>query len=56
MSAPVAMEKADLSRLGPALCWAVVFADIGTSVYYVPGILQGQVGALAPAFGPGMLR
>ena len=44
------MEKTDLSRLGPTLCWAVVFADIGTSVYYVPGILQGQVGALAPAF------
>src|ERR1700730_6026738 len=32
--------------LGPVLCWAVVFADIGTSVYYVPGILRGQ-------FGPG---
>src|SRR5438105_5850724 len=27
------------SPLGPILCWAVVFADIGTSVYYVPGIL-----------------
>src|SRR2546421_3058698 len=27
------------SLLGPILCWAVVFADIGTSVYYVPGIL-----------------
>lgn len=27
--------------LGPFLCWAVVFADIGTSVYYVPGILYG---------------
>ncbi len=37
-------------RLGPLLCWAVVFADIGTSVYYVPGILFGEVGALAPAF------
>ncbi len=44
------MEKNDLRRLGPTLCWAVVFADIGTSVYYVPGILYGQVGALAPAF------
>ena len=33
-------------HLGPVLCWAVVFADIGTSVYYVPGILRGQ-------FGPG---
>ncbi|GAC1435690.1 MAG: hypothetical protein NVSMB65_09670 [Chloroflexota bacterium] len=28
-------------RLGPFLCWAVVFADIGTSVYYTPGILFG---------------
>src|SRR5260370_15078004 len=25
--------------LGAFLCWAVVFADIGTSIYYVPGIL-----------------
>src|SRR5258708_7699914 len=30
--------------LGPLLCWAVVFADIGTSVYYVPGILWGTEG------------
>src|SRR6266481_509120 len=30
--------------LGPILCWAVVFADIGTSVYYVPGILYGTEG------------
>nr|MBF6589510.1 hypothetical protein [Ktedonobacterales bacterium] len=37
-------------RLGPFLCWAVVFADIGTSVYYVPGILYGQVGRLAGLF------
>lgn len=28
-------------NLGVFLCWAVVFADIGTSVYYVPGILYG---------------
>jgi amino acid transporter len=28
--------------LGATLCWAVVFADIGTSVYYVPGILYGH--------------
>jgi amino acid transporter len=28
----------------------VVFADIGTSVYYVPGILYGQVGRLAGLF------
>ncbi len=37
-------------RLGFFLCWAVVFADIGTSVYYVPGILYGQVGNLAGFF------
>src|SRR5947199_8190308 len=36
--------------LGPLLCWAVVFADIGTSVYYVPGILYGTVGPLAGFF------
>jgi amino acid transporter len=28
--------------LGAFLCWAVVFADIGTSIYYVPGILYGH--------------
>src|SRR5436305_6430609 len=37
-------------RLGPLLCWAVVFADVGTSVYYVPGILYGNVGNLAGFF------
>lgn len=36
--------------LGPLLCWAVVFADIGTSVYYVPGLLYGNVGNLAGFF------
>src|SRR2546421_5451829 len=38
--------------LGPLLCWAVVFADIGTSVYYVPGILYGiaGIGSLAGFF------
>src|SRR5712691_107369 len=38
------------SLLGPILCWAVVFADIGTSIYYVPGILYGTVHALAGFF------
>src|SRR5450755_997620 len=38
------------SRLGPLLCWAVVFADVGTSIYYVPGILYGNVGTLAGFF------
>ena len=37
-------------RLGPFLCWAVVFADIGTSIYYTPGILYGQVGVHAALF------
>jgi len=39
-------------RLGAFLCWAVVFADIGTSVYYVPGILYNQtgIGTLAGLF------
>ena len=36
--------------LGPILCWAVVFADIGTSVYYTPGILYQTVGKLAGFF------
>jgi amino acid transporter len=38
--------------LGPLLCWAVVFADIGTSVYYVPGILYQtpDIGTLAGFF------
>src|SRR6202048_1608081 len=37
-------------HLGPLLCWAVVFADIGTSVYYVPGILYGPYGARSTIF------
>ena len=40
----------DLRQLGFILAWAVVFCDIGTSVYYVPGILYGEVGNLAPTF------
>ena len=40
----------DLRQLGWILAWAVVFCDIGTSVYYVPGILFGEVGNLAPTF------
>ncbi len=38
------------NMLGPFLCWAVVFADIGTSVYYTPGILYSTVGGLAGFF------
>jgi amino acid transporter len=36
--------------LGWFLCWAVVFADIGTSIYYVPGILHGQFGTRSTLF------
>jgi amino acid transporter len=37
-------------NLGAFLCWAVVFADIGTSIYYVPGILYGQFSTRAAIF------
>ena len=43
-------SKGKKDQLGPWLCWAVVFADIGTSIYYVPGILYGTVGKLAGFF------
>jgi amino acid transporter len=43
-------EEKSGQKLGPFLCWAVVFADIGTSIYYVPGILYGTVGKLAGFF------
>src|SRR5713101_8122809 len=36
MSSPAAR------RLGPWLVFCIVYADIGTSVYYVPGILYGD--------------
>ncbi len=36
--------------LGWFLCWAVVFADIGTSVYYVPGILYNRYGTRSAIF------
>ena len=37
-------------QLSPLLVWAIVFCDIGTSIYYVPGILYAQVGGLTPLF------
>jgi amino acid transporter len=43
-------QRHDTSRIGPLLGWAVVFADVGNSVYYVPGILYGNVGSLAGFF------
>src|SRR5436309_856278 len=43
-------QHQSIGQLGPLLCWAVVFADIGSSIYYVPGILYGRVGSLAGFF------
>jgi amino acid transporter/nucleotide-binding universal stress UspA family protein len=40
----------DIRQLTWVLAWAVVFCDIGTSVYYVPGILYGNVGDSTPFF------
>jgi amino acid transporter/nucleotide-binding universal stress UspA family protein len=40
----------DTRQLNWLLAWAVVFCDIGTSVYYVPGILYGNVGDKTPFF------
>src|SRR5919205_1157413 len=36
-------------RLGPLLAWSVVYADIGTSIYYVPGLLFGELGRRTPS-------
>jgi len=43
-------QHQSIGQLGFLLCWAVVFADIGSSIYYVPGILYGRVGNLAGFF------
>src|SRR5437016_12645412 len=43
-------QHQSVGQLGPLLCWAVGFADIGSSIYYVPGILYGRVGNLAGFF------
>ena len=40
----------DTRQLNWFLAWAVVFCDIGTSVYYVPGILYGYVRDATPFF------
>jgi amino acid transporter/nucleotide-binding universal stress UspA family protein len=41
--------KRSAGRLGPLLAWAVVYADIGTSVYYVPGLLFTELGGRTPS-------
>ncbi len=40
----------DIRQLTWTLAWAVVFCDIGTSIYYVPGILYGNVAEKTPFF------
>ena len=40
----------DTRQLTWFLAWAVVFCDIGTSIYYVPGILYGHVRDATPFF------
>src|SRR5690242_12583323 len=39
-----------VGSLGPLLVWAIVFADLGSSIYYVAGILYQQLGGVASAF------
>jgi amino acid transporter len=41
---------AEAGTLGVLLCWAIVFADIGTSVYYTPGILFQRFGTHSALF------
>ena len=41
--------KKSSGRLGPFLAWSVVFADIGTSIYYVPGLLFRELGSRSPS-------
>jgi amino acid transporter len=43
-------SETSLRQLTPLLVWAVVFCDIGTSVYYVPGILYASDGDTAPLY------
>jgi amino acid transporter len=50
VSAPAAKGGDDLRQLGWVLAWAIVFCDIGTSIYYVPGILYHDVGDRAAVF------
>ncbi len=42
-------RKRSSGRLGWFLAWAVVYADIGTSVYYVPGLLFTELGGRTPS-------
>jgi amino acid transporter/nucleotide-binding universal stress UspA family protein len=42
-------RKKSSGRLGALLAWSVVFADIGTSIYYVPGLLFRELGGASPS-------
>jgi amino acid transporter/nucleotide-binding universal stress UspA family protein len=42
-------RKKSSGRLGALLAWSIVFADIGTSIYYVPGLLFRQLGGTTPS-------
>ena len=42
-------RKKSSGRLGALLAWSVVFADIGTSIYYVPGLLFRELGGTSPS-------
>jgi amino acid transporter len=42
-------RKKSSGRLGALLAWSVVFADIGTSIYYVPGLLFRELGGHSPS-------
>jgi amino acid transporter len=46
----VSPYAAEAGTLGVLLCWAIVFADIGTSVYYTPGILFQRFGTHSALF------
>src|SRR5205809_280016 len=48
--APPMHPTRDTRQLNWFLAWAVVFCDIGTSIYYVPGILYGHVKNATPFF------
>ncbi|MGH7882951.1 MAG: APC family permease, partial [Candidatus Dormibacteraceae bacterium] len=47
---PTRRIKIRPGTLGWFLCWAVVFADLGTSVYYTPGILVPTFGVRSGIF------
>jgi amino acid transporter len=42
-------RKRSSGQLGFFLAWAVVYADIGTSIYYVPGLLFTELGSRTPS-------